>query len=175
MSRLVSRSGRDVDGRIRHQQQPVIGRHVQHEHVAHAPAGAQALGRDRRLHQFVGVQAAFHQCRDLAGARHRDGLARRRRGCARSRRSAWRQARPAALQRLLDLRLGPDQDRVDQPALAARCARLRRFRIARMDDGAADARQILAHGHEPRQQIGFAIELSRTMHRRPRMQRGPSC
>ena len=161
--------GRDVDRRVRHQQQAVIGRHVQHEHMAHAPAAAQPVGRDRRFHQFVGMEAAFHQRRDLAGARHRDGLGG---GCMAVLGGDDRHGirlEAGGGKRLYDLRPRPDQDGIDQAGLRRPIRPLDRARIAGMNDGAADARQVLAHGQKPRQQIRLAIERQ-WMHRRPQTQ-----
>jgi hypothetical protein len=72
---LASQRRRDIDGGVGDQQRLRVGRHVQHEDVADAPRGAQAvLAADHLGHQFVGVQAALHQGFALAGPaqRHRD-------------------------------------------------------------------------------------------------------
>ena len=74
MSTLSSSVGRDVDGGVGDEQQLRIGRHVHDEDVADAPDGAHAaLAADDRGHQLVGVQAALHQRRHLAGAHHLHG------------------------------------------------------------------------------------------------------
>ncbi len=59
----------DVDRCVGDEQQPVGRRGVDDEHMAGATAGAQAgLGVEGGVHQFVGVQRAFHQRADLAAA-----------------------------------------------------------------------------------------------------------
>ena len=76
---LVFQRRRDVDRRVGHDQDLVIGRHVHDEDVADAPADAQAgLLRHDRAQQLVGVQAAFHQQLGLAGADQRHRLRGRR-------------------------------------------------------------------------------------------------
>ncbi len=68
---LVLQRRLDVDRRVGHQQRARIGRHVEDEDVADAPGGAQpARRRHHRGQHFVGVQAALHQGRHLALARH---------------------------------------------------------------------------------------------------------
>ena len=58
---LVVEVGIDVDGSIRDEQRLVVVGHVQREHMAHAAFGPQAVRAvHHRVHQFIGVQLAFH-------------------------------------------------------------------------------------------------------------------
>ena len=113
--------------------------------MADAPRGAQACcRRHHRSHQLVGVQAAFHQRLDLAGARHRD--------CALSGRMAVfgiddAVSRDIDLLRFCcraDLRLGPDQHRHDQLAPRGLEGAEQRVAIARVNDRARDRFNTLA-------------------------------
>ena len=62
MSRLASRSGKDVDGGVGDEQRLGISRHVHDEDVTDPPRRAQpGLARRHLAHQFVGMQAALHQ------------------------------------------------------------------------------------------------------------------
>ena len=75
---LLFEVGRDVHGRIGHQQRPRIARHVHQIDMAEPAAGAQpAVRRQHRVEQFVGMQRALHQQRGLAPFDQRDGLGRR--------------------------------------------------------------------------------------------------
>ena len=74
MSTLQSRSGKDIDRRIRDEQGLGVTGHIDGEDVADPPVGAQA----RRFcgdaaHQFVGVEAALHQQLALGLVNQLDG------------------------------------------------------------------------------------------------------
>ena len=64
--------GRDVDRRVRQDEQLGIGRDRHHEGMADAPRRAQArLARHHRRHEMIAVQAALHQHAHGAVARQR--------------------------------------------------------------------------------------------------------
>ena len=70
---LFQRRG-DVDCRVGDEQRPMIGGDVHDEDVADAARGPQAVGAgDHFAHQFVGVEAAFHQGFGVAIAHQRYG------------------------------------------------------------------------------------------------------
>ena len=72
---LVLQHGRDVDRRVRDQQDLVIRRHIHDEHVADAPPGPQPrVARDHGREQFVRVQTPLHQQLRLALPHELHGL-----------------------------------------------------------------------------------------------------
>ena len=72
---LVLQRGVDVDGSVGDKERPRIAGRVDRIDMAYAPVGAQAeIGVNNRAHQLVGMERAFHQRFDLAGAGHGDGL-----------------------------------------------------------------------------------------------------
>ncbi len=132
---LVLERRRDVDRRIGDDQHLVIGRHVHDEHVAEAPAGAQAgLARHDRTEQLVGVEAALHQQLGLALPHQFDRPGRRRVAVRRVDDRDRPQRDAVGLRDLLDLRLRADEDRRDQPELGRIDDRCQRRRLARVCD-----------------------------------------
>src|SRR6185369_9655308 len=59
---LVFKSGRDIDRAVRHDQYLVISRNIHHKNVTYTTLCTKSPSfRDNRSHQFVSMQAAFHQ------------------------------------------------------------------------------------------------------------------
>ena len=94
-----------------------MGGHIHDEHVADTPAGAQSRGRRHdRSHQFVGVQAAFHQRLDLAGACHGHGLLGRGMTVLGRNNAVGRKVDAFGFGHRANFGLWPDQHRFDQSA-----------------------------------------------------------
>ena len=131
----------DVDGGVGDEQRPRIVRSVDDEDVAHAPRGAQLFLVDDRAHEFVGMEAAFHQRLDLVVARQRDGL--RRGGVAVLGRHKFvgGEVEFGRRRSRADFCLGSDQHRDDELFLGGFDGAEQRDRIHRMDDSSADRRQ----------------------------------
>jgi hypothetical protein len=110
--------GKDVDGRVRHEQGVCIGRYVHHEHMADAPIGSQAahLRRDG-AHQLIGVQTALHQHLAFGGVDQLDALG----GCFLAMRGIDNleagDVETVLGGRIHDLPFRPDEDRPDDAGL----------------------------------------------------------
>ena len=151
---LLGQRRLDVDGRVGDQQDPVVGRHVHDEGVAHAPLGAQpGLGGHDLAEQLVGVQAALHEHLDLARPRERRG--RRGRGVAvlRGHDADAGEVGAVRLCHRADAGGRTDQHGHDQPA-AGRLERAeQRVAVAGMRHRAGDGLERLALPEQPREHV----------------------
>jgi hypothetical protein len=135
---LVVQRRINVDGGIGDEERARIIRNVDDEDMAHTPGRAQLFLFDDCAHEFVGVQAAFHQRLDLAVARQRDGfhggrfavlgrhqLVRGEVDFGRARRRAY-------------FMLGPDENRDDELLLGGFDGADKRHGVYGVDDRGAD-------------------------------------
>jgi hypothetical protein len=135
---------RDVDRGVGDHDRPWIGGNVHQEDVADAPAGAQAgSARDDLGHQFVGVQAAFHQRFGVTAAYQRHRHRRRFVAVLAVHDAVVLEVQAIFLGDGADALLGTDQDRVDEPGFGGQQRALERFAVAGVNHRHVDRCQAL--------------------------------
>ena len=112
----------DVKSGIGDIERPRIVRSVDNKDMTHASRGPQFFFMDDRAHEFVSVEAAFHQRLDLAIARQRDRLRRCRVAVFRRYKFVARDVEPGFFRCGADLSLGSDQEGTMSFSLAASIA-----------------------------------------------------
>jgi hypothetical protein len=129
---------RDVDGRIGDDERARVGGRLHQEAMADAALGAQpGSGGDHGAHQFVGMQAAFHQRLDLAATGQFD-CARRGVAVRHVLDAPAGQVQPGVGGHCFQLCARGDQYRLDQLGLRRFDGGFQRFGAARVHHGHAD-------------------------------------
>jgi hypothetical protein len=145
---------RDVDGRVRGQEQARVGGHVHDEDVTDPALGAQAGGRGHhRAHHLVGVQGALHQGLQLAAARHGHRPLSRRVAVLGVDDAIGREIHPRGLGDETNAVLGPNQHRLDEPAPRRLDGTEQGVAVAGVHHGAGDGRHAFATLEEPAEAV----------------------
>ena len=147
---LLFQSRGDIDRRIGDDERARIGRCLQQEAMADPALGAQPrCCRNQRGHQFVGVQAPFHQGFDFTCGCQGDGLLRSGVAVRDVHNGDVGQIQPGLGGDCFEPPSWPDQHRLDQPRVARFERSGQAGDIARMGDGYPNRLQV----RDMRQQV----------------------